>query len=351
MKKGFTLVEILAVVVLLLVVMLFTTPVLKKLINNGDEKERALIEERILIAAKEYASSYDNGFYDKLVNVGDYNFVYKTDLLKSGLIELDDLDKLDRLVGVKGELLVDDKVKYTLSYIDNNINSNDYSNEELYTMLQGMLTRLTNLEQNSSGSSGGEGGSESSISSILDAYPVGSIYTSVNNINPGTLFGGTWVSFGSGKTLVGVDTNNSKFNTVEKTGGNESVSYTPIGTVGSHALTVAELPSHTHSIPSLSGTAASAGSHSHEVYSYDGTVVSDYSGSVYGYRVKPDSVANGYPFTTKSAGAHTHSVTTNASTTGGSGSGSGHNHSFSGTASNIDILNPYITVYMWKRTA
>ncbi len=49
-------------------------------------------------------------------------------------------------------------------------------------------------------------------------YPVGSIYLSVKKTNPGTLFGGTWVSWGSGRVPVGVNTNDSDFKTVERTG-------------------------------------------------------------------------------------------------------------------------------------
>ena len=51
---------------------------------------------------------------------------------------------------------------------------------------------------------------------LLRVYPVGSIYMSVNNIDPGTLFGGTWVALGSGRLRVGVDTAKTEFNTVEK---------------------------------------------------------------------------------------------------------------------------------------
>lgn len=54
-------------------------------------------------------------------------------------------------------------------------------------------------------------------------YPVGSIYLSVNNVNPGTLFPGlTWVSWGTGRVPVGVDTSQTEFNTVEKTGGSKT---------------------------------------------------------------------------------------------------------------------------------
>lgn len=74
------------------------------------------------------------------------------------------------------------------------------------------------------------------IANILNnVYPVGSIYISVSNANPGLTFGGTWVAFGSGKTLVGVDTSDADFNTVQKTGGEKT-----------HTLTIDEMPSHNH---------------------------------------------------------------------------------------------------------
>jgi hypothetical protein len=52
-------------------------------------------------------------------------------------------------------------------------------------------------------------------------YPVGSIYMSVSSVNPTALFGGTWVRWGNGKTIVGVDENdpNGYFPTPEWVGG------------------------------------------------------------------------------------------------------------------------------------
>ena len=76
------------------------------------------------------------------------------------------------------------------------------------------------------------------ISNILNSvYPVGSIYISVSSANPGLVFGGTWVAFGSGKTLVGVDTGDADFSTAEATGGEKT-----------HTLTIDEMPSHNHDI-------------------------------------------------------------------------------------------------------
>lgn len=66
-------------------------------------------------------------------------------------------------------------------------------------------------------------------------YPVGSIYLSVNNTNPSQWFGGTWEQIAKGRTLVGVDTSQTEFNTVKKTGGEKT-----------HTLTVNEMPSHNH---------------------------------------------------------------------------------------------------------
>lgn len=53
-------------------------------------------------------------------------------------------------------------------------------------------------------------------------YPVGSIYMSVNNTDPGTLFGGTWEAWGTGRVPVGVDSGDSDFSASEKTGGEKT---------------------------------------------------------------------------------------------------------------------------------
>lgn len=54
-------------------------------------------------------------------------------------------------------------------------------------------------------------------------YPIGSIYLSVNDTNPSNWFGGTWEQISKGRTLVGVDTSDTDFNTVKKTGGSKSL--------------------------------------------------------------------------------------------------------------------------------
>lgn len=166
---------------------------------------------------------------------------------------------------------------------------------------------------------------------------------------------------------VGINTSDTDFNTVEKTGGAKTESYTPAGSNAAVTLTAAQsgvpahshgLNSHTHSIPALSGATSTDGAHTHSVRAYHdiadtGTLTgsSPYWWTIYGQILKE----------TTSNGAHSHTVTTNASTTGaasGSTANNGaanatasHNHSFTGTAATINHLQPYITCYMWKRTA
>ena len=64
----------------------------------------------------------------------------------------------------------------------------------------------------------------------------GSIYMSISSINPSALFGGTWTEWGAGRVAVGVASSGT-FNTVEKTGGAETVT-----------LTTSQIPAHQHSI-------------------------------------------------------------------------------------------------------
>ena len=198
-------------------------------------------------------------------------------------------------------------------------------------------------------------------------YPVGSIYISVNNTNPGTFLGGTWVAFGQGRTIIGVNTSDGDYNAAEKTGGSKT-----------KTLAAANIPAHTHSIPALSGSAASAGGHTHtfsgttsstphthkiittatsaaqtyseKVTGYTGGLVATGEATVVGGPYYRHPISNGmyndgdhthtYSGTTSNNGAHTHTVSTNASTTGSSGSGTA-----------FSTMDPYITVYMWKRTA
>ena len=96
------------------------------------------------------------------------------------------------------------------------------------------------------------------LATLLDKmYPVGSIYISTSLSTPaqvGSAIGGTWESYGKGQTLVGIDTSQTEFSTVGKTGGNKSNSYTPSGSIGSTGLTINQIPSHSHSYDKANST-------------------------------------------------------------------------------------------------
>ena len=82
------------------------------------------------------------------------------------------------------------------------------------------------------------------ISSPLDAYPVGSFYFSQNSTSPATLFGGTWEQLEQGRVLLSQGTNY------------------PAGSTGgeaTHTLTVAEMPKHSHTRGTMNITGSVSG--------------------------------------------------------------------------------------------
>ena len=121
-------------------------------------------------------------------------------------------------------------------------------------------------------------------------YPVGSIYINANtSANPATYLGiGTWVRYGEGRVIVGQNSSESEFDTLNETGGAKT-----------HTLSVSELPAHTHTINFTA------------------------QGDAFG----------GTPAMSVQSGGLT-------KTTSSTGSGSAHNN-----------LQPYIVAYVWKRSA
>lgn len=68
-------------------------------------------------------------------------------------------------------------------------------------------------------------------------YRVGDLFLTTIATNPSSYLGGTWELFGPGRCLVCVDTSQSEFNSVKKTGGEKT-----------HTLNTDEIPSHQHSL-------------------------------------------------------------------------------------------------------
>ena len=150
-------------------------------------------------------------------------------------------------------------------------------------------------------------------------YPVGSLYLNATNAtNPATLLGfGTWVAFGSGRVPVGYDAANSNFNSAEKTGGSAD----------------AVLVSHNHA---FSGNTSGVGDHQHYPSNNGNTNGYGFGGDA--YNVTRGTQDGSYQSTpTTPAGAHSHTYSGTTDSTGSSGTNAN--------------LQPYITVYMWKRTA
>ena len=138
-------------------------------------------------------------------------------------------------------------------------------------------------------------------------YPVGSIYMSVNNVSPATFLGGTWVAI-QDRFLLSAGSSYS----AGSTGGAATVKASV--SVNNHTLTIDQMPSHTHN--QLCG---------------------------YGDIGTSDSDAFRYQFWGGTNRGWHNRFTQN---TGGS---QPHNHGVTISAHNN--MPPYLTVYMWKRTA
>lgn len=126
-------------------------------------------------------------------------------------------------------------------------------------------------------------------------YPIGAIYLSLSNTNPGTLFGGTWEQL-KDRFLLGAG---------------DSYSVGGTGGEATHTLTINEMPKHEHQ----------------NWYTWSG------SPSVGGnWKINMSSTTVG------GIGKWTHtSGLSDAALTGG---GAAHNN-----------MPPYLTVYMWKRVS
>lgn len=74
----------------------------------------------------------------------------------------------------------------------------------------------------------------------LNIYPIGSIYISTSNTNPSEFIGGTWESYGEGRTLIGAGTGTDSNSNSITFAANE------VGGEYLHTLTTSEIPSHTH---------------------------------------------------------------------------------------------------------
>ena len=173
-------------------------------------------------------------------------------------------------------------------------------------------------------------------SGLLDLiYPVGAIYMSTSSTNPTNLFGGTWVAWGSGRVPVGVNGNDGNFNAVEKTGGQSTV------TIASN-----NLPAHNH------GVNDPGHQHTLDIGAYRIPTAAQDIGDVH-------SSSSGGSYTAPSISGSTAAqdwsqFTGTSLTPASSGTGISIQNAYGNAGGGADALTnlqPYITCYMWKRTA
>lgn len=188
---------------------------------------------------------------------------------------------------------------YNLSQLANNLDSS------------GRLDATDGLVNAVPVANGGTGASSVSAAvSNLSAsiYPVGSVYINAGvTTNPATLLGfGTWTAFGAGRVLVGLNSSDSAFDTLQETGGSKDA----ILVSHNHTATVTD-PGHNH------------------------TTISSFAS------VGPTNIPSG----SNNDGLQSAQTTSTATT------GVSVGISTTGSSATNANLQPYITVCMWLRIA
>lgn len=256
---------------------------------------------------------------------------------------------------------------------------------------------------------GGNSGSSSSC-----PFPIHAVMIFTVNQNPNSIWSETtWELFGQGKTLIGLDTGDTDYNTALKTGGSKTISLSHTHSTSGHALTTSEMPSHSHSFGSHSHSMNHShsdtfrvASHTHHIEGHSRPDYADGSHNHYiGYGssfsntkavgldsgshtgVKVDfTVGSGInraegtlkavadmgnymdadlhrhwldidtesasPSLSGSVSSYSGSTGTASGSSGSAGSGSSHSHGNTGSAlGSQSIVQSYITVCFWLRTA
>ena len=286
-----------------------------------------------------------------------------------------------------------DKVEVDMNEIINSVQELTESNEGLIKEVEQLTAEVKVIKNNAVGTN----------IALNKVYPVGSIYISTSLSTPESVhnaIGGTWAVFGNGKTLRGTTT------TAEQPGGSDTVTltanhlpshthtmahthtFTPSGTntIGGTAnlTTNNQSANHTHRLPAsgnFTGSTNTTGDHVHDVTTMmrHTTDSPDYQGGLGGggnfytsWKLRGDMY-------TTANGAHSHTFSLAATNTGnnsanhyhtlakanlsaaigtitfkgtaGTTSSNNGNTGSAGSGTSFSILDPFITVYMYKRTA
>lgn len=161
------------------------------------------------------------------------------------------------------------------------------------------------------------------------AFPVGSIFLSALSTNPSTLLGyGTWISIGAGRVLIGLNEGDPDFDTLGETGGSKT----------SNALLA-----HTHTVTDA-GHNHTQNAHTHVQNSFAPRIIN--SGTAGTVGVQGASAASN----ANASNAATTATNQNATATNNSAT-TGVTVNSAGSGSSFSLMNPYLVVAMWQRTA
>lgn len=145
-------------------------------------------------------------------------------------------------------------------------------------------------------------------------YPVGSIFINTDGSNPGSIFEGTWELYSKGRTLVGIDTDDTDFNASGKTGGRKDAILPPHNhNVNIDCTTGIESNGHTHAQQGTFTSTSESNTHKHDIST--GTVLIGQSTTTHTH------TQQGYFTTGIESASHTHTVAANTG-----GRSAAHNH-------------------------
>ena len=181
-------------------------------------------------------------------------------------------------------------------------------------------------------------------------YPVGSIYISTSSTNPSSLVGGTWQAYAQGRTLIGID--GSSYKTASATGG-DAIKTISTSNMRSHNHTSAISGTVKSTFKGTSKATSSAGGHKHSFpFNISGNESTGYalSRDGNGYQGRIITTTASKRTTTVTQGSHNHSVSVSG-TVKSTFKGSTGTTTAVGSGTSVDFRNPYITVYIWRRTA
>lgn len=189
----------------------------------------------------------------------------------------------------------------------------------------------------------GADGAAGANGNVNAAWPVGSIFMAAVNTSPATLLGfGTWAAFGAGRVPVGFNASDTDFDTAEKIGGAKT-----------HTLTAQEMPSHTH-VQDAHTHVQNAHNHTQDAHthvqnSFAPRIINSGTAGTVGVQ-GASAASNANASNAATTATNQNATATNQAATAVNQNATATNQSTGGGAAHNN-LQPYITVFMWKRTA